>query len=92
VILDGRAAGGDDWTLLERLRAGRRMRRLRIVALSGADGRQAERALALGADEVIPAPIEPGAVLEVTRRVLAGSRRSVHPGDWSKWMAGGRAT
>ena len=92
VIVDGRGADGDDWTLLERLRTGRSTRRLRIVAVSGSDGTQADGALTRGADEVISAPIEPGTLLDVVRRVLAGRRRAVRPGDWSTWMAGGRAT
>ncbi|MBI4537270.1 MAG: GAF domain-containing protein [candidate division NC10 bacterium] len=89
VILDVRAGGGEDWATPKRLRAGQTTRRPRLVVLS--DGGQADRALALGADEFLSVPVEPGALLDVVRRVLAGRRRLVRPADWSKWMAGGRA-
>ncbi len=75
LILDLLLPGLDGWQVLKTLRAGAATRDLPILILTGLGAADAERTLALGADEYLSKPISASVLTDTVSRLLAESER-----------------
>ena len=75
LILDLLLPGLDGWEVLKILRAGASTRELPILVLTALGAADAERTLALGADEYLSKPISPSVLTDTVTRLVAESER-----------------
>lgn len=75
LILDLLLPGLDGWEVLKTLRAGASTRDLPILVVTGLGVADAERTLALGADEYMSKPISPSVLIDTVSRLVAESER-----------------
>ncbi|HZY31360.1 MAG TPA: response regulator, partial [Candidatus Methylomirabilis sp.] len=75
LILDLLLPGIDGWEVLKTLRARASTRHLPILVVTGLGAGDAERTLALGADEYLSKPISPSVLIDTVNRLIADAER-----------------
>ena len=75
LILDLLLPGMDGWEVLKTLRARASTRRLPILVVTALGADDAERTLALGADEYLSKPISPSVLIDTVNRLIGDAER-----------------
>ena len=92
LILDLLLPGMDGWEVLKTLRARASTRRLPILVVTALGADDAERTLALGADEYLSKPISPSVLIDTVSRLIADAERRRGETEEGKVVDGFAAT
>jgi len=92
LILDLLIPGMDGWEVLKTLRARASTRRLPILVVTALGAADAERTLALGADEYLSKPISPSVLIDTVSRLIADAERRRGETEEGKVVDGFAAT
>ena len=92
LILDLLLPGVDGWEVLKMLRAKASTRHLPILVVTALGAADAERTLALGADEYLSKPISPSVLIDTVSRLIADAERRRGEAEEEKVAEGFAAT